>query len=66
MTKNQRINKGNSLLVFPTSFSIIDIETTGLSPRYDEIIELPLRTPRQQSQKPVALLFHQLHVSGSG
>ena len=40
MTKNQRINKGNSLLVFPTSFSIIDIETTGLSPRYDEIIEL--------------------------
>ena len=40
MKKNQRINKGNSLLAFPASFSVIDIETTGLSPYYDQIIEL--------------------------
>lgn len=32
--------KGQSLLEIPSSFTIIDIETTGLSPDYDEIIEL--------------------------
>lgn len=38
--KNKRINKGRSLISFPDSFTIIDIETTGLSSEYDQIIEL--------------------------
>lgn len=33
-------NKGKSLVTFPTSFTVIDIETTGLDTVYDSIIEL--------------------------
>ncbi|MGN0482809.1 MAG: exonuclease domain-containing protein [Lachnospiraceae bacterium] len=40
MKKNQRSNKGKSLFSFPDSFTVIDIETTGLSPRFNEIIEI--------------------------
>lgn len=40
MKKNERIYKGKSLLEFPSSYTVIDIETTGLSPLYDQIIEL--------------------------
>lgn len=36
----ERENKGKSLLVFPDNYVVIDIETTGLSPEYDSIIEL--------------------------
>ncbi len=32
-------NKGKSLLSLPTHYTIIDIETTGLNPNFDEIIE---------------------------
>ncbi len=32
--------KGNSLLSFPDDYCVIDIETTGFSPAYDEIIEI--------------------------
>ncbi len=32
--------KGNSLLDFPETFTLIDLETTGLSPEWDDIIEL--------------------------
>jgi DNA polymerase-3 subunit epsilon len=37
--KNYR-NKGKSLLELPMDYVVIDIETTGLDPSYDEIIEL--------------------------
>ena len=33
-------DKGKSLIEFPDNYTIIDIETTGLSLEYDEIIEL--------------------------
>lgn len=35
-----RGRKGKSLLSFPESYVVIDIETTGLDPHYDAIIEL--------------------------
>lgn len=33
-------NKGQSLLIIPESYVVIDIETTGFCSKYDEIIEL--------------------------
>lgn len=35
-----RSNKGRSLLDFPLNYTAIDIETTGLDPCFDEIIEV--------------------------
>lgn len=35
-----REKKGNSLITFPDDYVIIDIETTGFSPRNCEIIEI--------------------------
>lgn len=35
-----RIDKGHSLVCLPNDYTVIDLETTGLSPRHDEIIEL--------------------------
>ena len=33
-------NKGESLIDFPSDYTIVDIETTGLSPQQCEIIEI--------------------------
>ena len=35
-----RPEKGNSLIAFPDDFTVIDLEATGLSPEWDEIIEV--------------------------
>lgn len=35
-----RPSKGKSLLIFPADYTVIDIETTGYDPKWDEIIEL--------------------------
>lgn len=36
----KRIYKGKSLIEFPTDYVLIDLETTGLDPSYDSIIEI--------------------------
>lgn len=33
-------NKGNSLITLPSDYCIVDIETTGLDPSFDEILEI--------------------------
>lgn len=39
-TAMDRRETGNSLIAFPKDYVIIDLETTGLNPIYDEIIEV--------------------------
>lgn len=38
--KRIRKNKGKSIIDFPKEYVVIDLETTGLSPEYDKIIEI--------------------------
>ena len=40
MNQYKRIYKGNSLLDFLDSYVVVDIETTGFSPKANEIIEI--------------------------
>lgn len=51
-----REKKGKSLLVKTTDFTAIDLETTGLSPTFDSIIELA--AVRFRDGKPVAHYEH--------
>lgn len=38
--KTQREHKGKSKIAFPDSYCVVDVETTGLSPDWDSIIEI--------------------------
>ena len=38
--KTERAGKGNSIIAFPKDYVVVDIETTGLSPEWDDIIEI--------------------------
>lgn len=40
MINNAREHKGKSLWAFPSDYTVVDIETTGLSPLFCEIIEI--------------------------
>ena len=38
--KKKRPDKGASIISFPTSYTVIDLDTTGLSPEWNHIIEI--------------------------
>lgn len=38
--KTERLQKGKSIISFPADYTVIDLETTGLSTFYDDIIEV--------------------------
>lgn len=52
MGETNRENKGRSLVEFPDNYVVVDLETTGTSPRWDRIIEIG--AVRIKDGKPVA------------
>lgn len=38
--KTAREHKGKSIIAFPSEYCVVDLETTGLSPEWDDIIEV--------------------------
>ena len=38
--KSERTFKGHSIICYPKEYTVLDLETTGLSPDYDDIIEV--------------------------
>lgn len=39
LRKNERAEKGRSLISLPASYTVVDLETTGLNPHWNDIIE---------------------------
>ena len=39
-SETSREDKGNSILLFPETYVVVDTETTGLSPTWDDLIEI--------------------------
>lgn len=52
MGETNRENKGRSLVEFPDNYVVVDLETTGTSPRWNRIIEIG--AVRIKDGKPVA------------
>ena len=52
--------KGKSIIAFPVDYTVVDIETTGLSPLWDEIIELG--AIKYKNGVPVAEYSTLLHI----
>lgn len=58
MSENVREFKGKSILSIPEDYVVVDIETTGLNPRYNEIIEIGcIRVRKHQVVDTMSILL---------
>lgn len=56
-------NKGNSIIDFPDEYVVIDLETTGINPRYERIIEVSaLRCNNGNVQSYFSTLIHPMKL----